>query len=87
MLGISLGKTNYCLKALIHKGFIKARNFQRNPNKLGYVYLMTPKGLQAKIRITKAFLERKRDEFEALQEEIRLLSDEVMQSEKAANEK
>lgn len=86
MLGISLGKTNYCLKALIDKGLVKARNFHRNPNKLGYAYLLTPEGIQAKVRITRAFLQRKRAEFEALEEEIWRLSEEVAQADRAANE-
>jgi EPS-associated MarR family transcriptional regulator len=69
-LGISLGKANYCLKALIDKGFIKAENFRRNDRKLAYLYLLTPAGLEEKARVTVRFLHRKMDEYEALKEEI-----------------
>lgn len=69
-LGISLGKTNYCLKALIDKGFVKAKNFRRNDNKLAYAYLLTPAGIEEKARITMAFLRRKMREFEDLKMEI-----------------
>lgn len=69
-LGISLGKANYCLKALIEKGFVKAENFRRSDHKLGYVYLLTPVGIDEKARVTVAFLRRKMQEFEALKAEI-----------------
>lgn len=69
-LGISLGKANYCLKALIEKGFVKAENFRRSDHKLGYVYLLTPAGIDEKTRVTVAFLRRKMQEFEALKAEI-----------------
>lgn len=76
-LGISLGKTNYCLRALVEKGFVKARNFRRNPNKLGYFYQLTPRGIEHKAQLTLAFLERKRREYEALEREIEALSKEL----------
>ena len=76
-LGISLGKTNYCLRALTEKGFVKARNFRRSTNKMRYIYQLTPKGLEHKARLTLAFLERKRREYEALRREIELLQHEV----------
>lgn len=72
-LGISLGKVNYCLKALIDKGQIKARNFQRNPSKRNYVYLLTPKGIEEKGRLTARFLKRKMAEYERLKQEIEQL--------------
>ncbi len=76
-LGISLGKTNYCLRALIEKGQVKARNFQRNPSKRTYVYLLTPKGIEEKAQLTARFLKRKMTEYEALKVEIEQLKDEV----------
>ena len=79
-LGISVGKTNYCLRALIEKGHVKAKNFSRNPNKLKYAYLLTPEGIQEKVRITRRFLERKIAEYKALEEEIAELASEVSAS-------
>jgi len=76
-LGISLGKANYCLKALIDKGFIKARNFRNSNNKRAYLYKLTPSGIEAKARISISFLRRKMDEYEQLKKEIDLLQDEV----------
>jgi EPS-associated MarR family transcriptional regulator len=69
-LGISLGKANYCLNALIEKGFIKAENFRRSDRKLAYLYLLTPTGLEEKARVTARFLQRKMNEYEALKTEI-----------------
>ena len=69
-LGVSLGKANYCLKALVEKGFVKAENFQRSDHKLAYAYLLTPSGIEEKARVTVAFLRRKIQEFEALKAEI-----------------
>ena len=69
-LGISLGKVNYCLKALVDKGWIKAANFKNSRNKLAYMYLLTPRGLEAKARVTGHFLQIKMHEFAALREEI-----------------
>ena len=76
-LGISLGKANYCLKALLDKGFIKAQNFAGNRNKLAYIYLVTPAGLAAKARLTARFLRRKLLEYDDLQREIAALRAEV----------
>ena len=76
-LGISLGKTNYCLKALIETGLIKARNFKNSHNKLAYAYMLTPKGMHAKANITANFLKRKLKEFDELQTEIERLRVEV----------
>lgn len=69
-LGISLGKANFCVRALIEKGWIKVENFKRNPNKLGYAYVLTPNGLRAKARATLSFLKRKQDEYAELEREI-----------------
>lgn len=76
-LGISLGKTNYCLRALVEKGFIKARNFHNSGEKIRYLYVLTPKGIEHKTKLAMAFLDRKRREYEALKREIELLSREV----------
>jgi EPS-associated MarR family transcriptional regulator len=69
-LGISLGKANYCLKALMDKGWIKAANFKNSRNKLAYMYLLTPSGIEAKARLTAEFLKIKLREYETLKEEI-----------------
>ena len=69
-LGVSLGKTNYCLRALIDKGLVKLQNFQQNPKKLKYAYLLTPQGIEEKTRMTWHFLRRKEAEYEALEREI-----------------
>ena len=76
-LGVSLGRANYCLRALIEKGFIKANNFKNSGNKKAYAYLLTQKGFVEKARATKRFLERKMVEYEALQQEIEHLKREV----------
>lgn len=78
-LGISLGKVNYCLRALVEKGHVKARNFQRNPSKRTYAYLLTPKGIEEKAHITAKFLKRKLAEYERLKQEIEQLRHEVGQ--------
>ena len=79
-LGVSLGATNYCLKALVEKGWIKLENFQNNPNKLGYLYLLTPKGIAAKTTLTARFLKRKLAEYEALKSEIEQLKSEASEA-------
>jgi EPS-associated MarR family transcriptional regulator len=76
-LGISLGKVNYCLKALIEKGWIKARNFRNSRKKSAYVYVLTPKGIEEKIDVTRAFLRRKVAEYDTLVKEIETLTAEV----------
>jgi len=75
-LGVSLGKTNYCFRALIDKGQVKARNFQRNPSKRNYVYLLTHKGIEEKAQLTARFLKRKMAEYESLNVEIEQLKNE-----------
>jgi EPS-associated MarR family transcriptional regulator len=76
-LGISLGKTNFCLKALIERGLIKATNFRNNQNKLAYMYLLTPTGIEEKSTTTLRFLKAKIKEYELLQAEIMLLTQET----------
>ena len=76
-LGVSLGKTNYCLKALIEKGWVKAGNFGRSKHKHRYLYQLTPAGLAEKTRITGRFLKRKLAEHEALTREIEHLKREA----------
>lgn len=76
-LGISVGKANYCLRALVEKGLIKMTNFRRNDNKRAYAYLLTPAGVAAKASLTVRFLRRKTQEYEALKEEIATLKWEV----------
>ncbi len=76
-LGVSLGKTNYCLKALIGRGLVKARNFRNSNNKAAYAYFLTPVGLEEKARITIRFLKRKMTEYEALEHEIAALRREL----------
>ena len=78
-LGISLGKINFLIKALIDKGLIKANNFKNANNKYAYIYLLTPHGFEEKARITYHFLKRKMEEYEQLEEEIGQLKREVME--------
>ena len=76
-VGISLGKVNYCLRALIEKGWVKADGFRRHSNKMAYVYFLTPSGIDQKIQATAYFLRRKMAEYEALEREIEQLRNEV----------
>jgi len=76
-LGVSVGKINYCLRAVIDRGWVKVNNFRRADNKWAYSYLLTPSGTAAKLRLAKAFLARKEREFERLQGEIDNLRKEV----------
>ena len=69
-LGFSLGKLNYCLNALKNKGLIKIRNFRRNPDKINYIYVLTPRGLAAKTKLTLNFMKRKMNEYDELKKEI-----------------
>jgi EPS-associated MarR family transcriptional regulator len=69
-LGISLGKANYCLQALVRKGWIKATNFKNSQNKAAYMYLLTPRGLESKATLTMQYLQVKIREYEALRVEI-----------------
>jgi len=76
-LGVSLGKTNYCLKALLEKGLLKVQNFQSSKRKLAYAYLLTPAGVSEKAALTARFLKRKIVEYEQLKAEIKSLQLEV----------
>ena len=76
-LGVSLGKTHYIVKSLVDVGLIKLENFQRSNNKLGYAYLLTPKGIAEKAAITVRFLTRKQDDYKRLGREIEMLRSEV----------
>ena len=78
-LGISLGKTNYCVQALLQLGLIKTRNFKNSKNKAAYTYLLTSKGVEQKWKLTVAFLEMKQQEFELLRVEIEQLKYETSQ--------
>ncbi len=69
-LGFSLGKLNYCLKALKQKGFIKIKNFKKNPKKLNYFYVLTPKGISEKTKLTINFMKRKIQEYDELKKEL-----------------
>lgn len=76
-LGVSVGGLNYCLKALMEKGWVKMHSFTHSKNKFGYVYILTPRGIAEKAALTSRFLKRKMEEYEALKSEIRLLKSEV----------
>lgn len=76
-LGISLGKTNYCLRALVEKGLVKVENFRRSGNKLAYAYQLTPRGISDKARVTRNYLQIKLREYKALESEIEELRKEV----------
>ncbi len=69
-LGFSLGKLNYCLKELQKKGLIKIKNFKKNPNKINYLYFLTPKGLSQKTKLTINFMKRKMREYDELKKEM-----------------
>ena len=77
-LSISVGKANYCLGALVEKGLVKINNFRKAGNKLAYAYLLTPRGIEEKTRITVSFLQRKMREYGDLQQEIEVLRREVI---------
>ena len=70
-LGFSLGKLNYCLKALQKKGFVKIKNFSKNSNKINYLYILTPKGIAEKTKLTLNFMQRMMKEYDALKKEIK----------------
>ena len=72
-MGVSLGKINYCMQKLIEKGWVKISNFSNNPSKVSYIYLLTPKGIEQKGRLTIAFLKIKLEEYEVLKNEINKL--------------
>ena len=70
-LGFSLGKLNYCLKALKQKGLVKIHNFNSNPNKIGYAYILTLEGIKEKTKLTINFMKRKMHEYDELKKELR----------------
>ena len=70
VLGFSLGKLNYCLRALKNKGYVKIKNFHQNPNKLNYVYILTPKGISQKTHLTMSFMKKKIQEYDELKKEL-----------------
>ena len=69
-LGFSLGKFNYCLKSLKKKGLVKINNFKKNPNKINYLYVITPKGISEKTKLTVKFMQRKMKEYDELKNEL-----------------
>ena len=69
-LGFSLGKLNYCVKALQNKGLLKIKNFKKNPNKVNYIYVLTPKGISEKTKLTINFMKRKMQEYDELKKEL-----------------
>ena len=83
-LGVSVGGLNYCLKALMDKGWVKMQNFQKSKNKFKYVYLLTPKGIAEKVALTSRFLDRKIKEYETLKTEIESLHKDVSRLTKKA---
>lgn len=76
-LGVSLGKTNYCLKALVAKGWVKVQNFKSSKNKLAYAYLITPSGIEEKARVTLRYLKYKMQEYDELKMAVEELKREV----------
>ena len=85
-LGISVGKTNYCLRALISKGWVKVRNFRNSKRKIAYAYVLTPRGVEERVSVTCAFLSRMKDQYEAMRHEIDRLMDEVAAAERVEHE-
>ena len=71
-LGISLGKLNYCLKALQKKGLVKINNFQKNSDKINYIYILTPRGIKHRLKLTIIFMKKKMREYDELKSEITL---------------
>jgi len=74
-LGISLGKVNYCLQSLIQIGLVKVNNFKNSKNKIQYSYLLTPKGIEEKTKLTIKFLKTKTEEYETLKKEVEKLNE------------
>lgn len=81
-MDVSLGKTNYCLKALVDMGFIKIRNFYKNEKKSAYIYFLTPQGIEEKAQVTYRFLQKKIKEYECIKKEIRNLKNEAAMTKK-----
>ena len=70
-LGFSLGKLNYCLNALKNKGLVKIKNFNKNPNKISYIYVLTPKGITQKTKLTLNFMKMRMKEYDDLKKELK----------------
>ena len=85
-LGVSVGKLNYCLRALVDKGFVKVNNFRQSDNKLAYAYLLTPRGIEEKARVTVAFLQYKLAEYAQIERDIAELRAEAARLDGAAIE-
>ena len=79
-MGVSLGKVNYCVQALVEKGLVKATNFKNSQRKAAYLYLLTPEGIKAKAAISLRYLQRKIDEYEVIKAEISELQSELVSS-------
>jgi EPS-associated MarR family transcriptional regulator len=84
-LGISVGKVNYCVNALIRKGLLKVRNFKNSHNKSAYLYILTPKGIEEKINVTYQWLRLKMAEYDTLKDEIERLTVEVRELEQRSD--
>jgi EPS-associated MarR family transcriptional regulator len=84
VLGVSVGKINYCIQALVGKGLVKMRNFRKSKNKLAYVYVLTPQGIEEKLSVTDRFLRRKLAEYEAISKEIERLTVELREAKESA---
>ena len=84
-MGVSLGRINYLVNELLKKGYIKAKRFKNSRNKIGYMYILTPKGVSEKIAQTYRFLQRKRDEYDRLKQEIEMLQRENHEDIRANN--
>jgi EPS-associated MarR family transcriptional regulator len=83
-LGISLGRVNFCLNALINKGLVKVNNFRNSSNKRAYLYVLTPRGIEERLRLTARFLRVKLDEYEMLKRELEQLEREAASQPQAA---
>jgi EPS-associated MarR family transcriptional regulator len=79
-LGISLGKVNFCVQALVEKGILKATNFKNSKHKAAYMYLLTPRGIEEKAQVTARFLQKKIQEYEELRADIARIREEVDRS-------
>ncbi|MFG6486795.1 MarR family EPS-associated transcriptional regulator [Roseateles sp. BYS78W] len=84
-LGVSVGKVNFCMRALVDRGWVKVNNFRRADNKLSYAYLLTPSGAAAKLRMARKFLAIKEKEFEELQRQIGALRNEVAEAKRTGS--
>jgi len=80
IMGVSVGKVNYCIKALVAVGHVKLNNFKESKNKLGYMYVLTPKALKEKGQITMLFLQQRQEQYEQLKQEIEELKDQLRSS-------